>query len=139
MSDQLELDCGEASMADMLTHADELPQPAKWAVTLAEMVDVLSDDNGRHYSLAPTEALAHAQRAVLILAEHFGARPLYLPRGDALRIALRDRGIFLEWNGRNKDALATRHGLSTRSIERIYVEQRALQIRRRQGRLFDVK
>lgn len=135
--EQIELDCGEVSVADMLAHADEAPPRAKWAGRVAEMVDVLHDDNVRHHRMAPDEALEHAQRTVLVLAGYFGGRPIYMPRGDALATALRDRAIYIEYHGSNKEQLAARYGLTVRTIERIYVEQRALAVSKRQARLFE--
>jgi Mor family transcriptional regulator len=75
---------------------------------------------------------------VAALAEYLGARPIYLPRGDALKTALLHQSIWHEWDGRSetKWALAKRHKMSVRSIERIIAEQAALHRDRFQGKLF---
>lgn len=107
----------------------------RWPTRLAETVDVLVADWERS-GLDRAEAIARAQRTVLVIAEHQGGRSLYWPRGDRLHQALRDRQIYLLHSGRNTHELADRFGVTVRTIERIYAEQRALQIRKRQGRLF---
>ena len=113
------------------------PLDDKWPQRLAEWVDVLAADAERR-GAGIDEAIRSAQRAVLLIANHEGGRQVYLPRGEALRLALRDREIFLRSSacgGRNKDALAREHGLSTRAIEVINARQYQLGIARRQGRL----
>jgi Mor family transcriptional regulator len=117
------------------SNLDHAPLDDKWPQLLAEAVDVLHVDNLRR-GMSEGTAIAEAQRAVLVLANHQGGRAIYWPRGDALHIALRDREIYLLWQGgRNKETLARRFGLTYRSVERIYAEQYRLGIKRRQTQL----
>lgn len=143
---QTEMDLGAVDVEALLAgqnaenHDGDL-LAEKWPKTLAEAVDVLYADNVRR-GMEDAAAIAEAQRAVLVLANHLGGRPVYWPRGDALRIALRDREIYLraeKVGGRNKEELAREHNLIVRSIEKIIAEQYALGIRRRQGQLFSSK
>lgn len=141
MSEQGELDVGEIDVVALLASPPPEGDPLddKWPQTLAESVDVLFADNLRR-GMADDAAIADAQRAVLVLANHIGGRSVYWPRGDALRTALRDREIFLRANrcgGKNKDQLAAEYGLVVRTIERIIAEQYRLGIKRRQGQLFN--
>ena len=107
----------------------------KWPAMLATIVDVLTA-MWRRDGVDLDEAIPRAQRSALEIAEHQGGRPLYLPRGDRLRQALRDRHIYLLHRGNNVELLADRFGLTVRHIQRIYAEQRAIQIAKRQRRLF---
>lgn len=106
-----------------------------WPSMLAELVDVLRA-TFRRMGRSDAEAIAEAQIAALAIGEYIGGRQFYLPRGDRLREALRDRVIFLEYTGRNKAALAARYRLTERRIEQIYAEQRAIHVRRIQPELF---
>ena len=107
----------------------------RWPSILAETVDVLVADWERS-GVDREEAIARAQRTVLLIADYLGGKSVYWPRGDRLQQALRDRQIYLLHNGRNTHELADRFGLTVRTVERVYAEQRALQVRKRQGRLF---
>lgn len=132
MSEQqaLPMDDPEGAWKGVVDLPDE-----KWPSSLATIVDVLTamwEREGKGLD----DAIRHAQQAALAIAEHQGGRPVYLPRGDRLRQALRDRHIYLLHRGNNADALAERFGLTLRHIQRIYAEQRAIQIAQRQPRLF---
>ena len=138
--EQTEMDLGAVDVDAVLIGQSSVDLDAesltdKWPKTLAEAVDVLYAENVRR-GMDDSTAISEAQRAVLVLANHQGGRPIYWPRGDALRIALRDRAIYLRWNGRNKEQLAREYGLIVRTVEKIYAEQYRLGIRRRQGQLF---
>lgn len=138
MSEQGELDVGDLSAAELMAREDidvELPRE-KWGAVLAEMVDVLTAAALRR-GLDEEQALEHAQQNVLVLAQHFGGRPLYLPRGESLRVALRDRLIYHLDKGNNTEALAKRFDLTVRQIQIIRATQRALHLRKVQGRLFE--
>lgn len=109
-----------------------------WPTVLAEIVDVLRAlflKRGRDES----QAIADAQHAAQALGEYLGARQIYLPRGDRLKEWLRDRALYLEYNGRNKAELAQRYKLSERRIEQIAAEQRAVYIRRIQPDMFPLE
>lgn len=106
-----------------------------WPSMLAELVDVLRA-SFRRRGRGEAEAIAEAQHAALAIGEYLGGRQIYLPRGDRLKEWLRDRAIYLEYNGSNKDELARRNGISDRRIEQIAAEQRAVYIRKIQPDLF---
>lgn len=108
-----------------------------WPSMLAELVDVLRASFQRR-GRSELEAIAEAQQAALAIGEYLGGRQIYLPRGGRLKEWLRDRAIYLEYNGNNKDELARRHGLTDRRIEQIAAEQRAVYIRKIQPDLFGV-
>lgn len=137
MVEQTELErMGDVDDAEALAHMDVDAPADKWPAKLAEWVDVLARDAMRS-GADPDQAVISAKRTVMLLANHQGGRPFYLPRGDALHLALRDRQIYLLHNGTNGEELADRFGLTLRHVQRIYAEQRALHVRRRQRQLFD--
>jgi Mor family transcriptional regulator len=106
-----------------------------WPSNLAELVDVLRTlflKRGRDEH----QAIADAQHAAQAIGEYLGGRNFYLPHGDRLRTWLRDRALYLEYNGRNKAELARRYKVTERRIEQIAAEQRAVYIRRIQPDMF---
>lgn len=107
----------------------------KWAGTLAEYFEVLMTTL-RKRGRSADDALGDAAECVIALGQYCGGRQRYLPKGDRLREAVRDRMIWLEWRGNNRDALADKYQLSTRRIEQIVAEQRAIHVRRIQPQLF---
>lgn len=114
--------------------AIEAPDDA-WPSLLAEMVAVL-EGSFRRSGLDEGTALQLAQRAAIDTGRHFGGRPFYLPKGDRLVEAVRDRIIWRRHNGHNKFELAREYGLTPRRVEQILAEQRAIHVRRIQPELF---
>ena len=109
---------------------------SKWAPLLADMVRVLEALHRRN-GATEEEAFRLASQSVLAFAEYFGGRVVYLPRGDRLKIALRDAEIYRRFLGsRNVDKLADEYGLTTIHLYKIAREQRALHLRKLQGQLF---
>lgn len=121
---------------DWLERFDAKGIADRWPRTLAEFVDVLTAEFLRR-GLEPDQALDWAQAAVGALGQHLGGRPIYLPRGDRLATALRDRTIWCAFPRRSIEQLADQHGLTTRRIEQVLAEQRAIFVRRIQPGLFD--
>lgn len=133
MSGQAEFPLGEGDG----TRVDIKAPAEAWPSMLAELVDVLRASFQRR-GRGELEAIAEAQQAALAIGEYLGGRQIYLPRGDRLKEWLRDRALYLEFNGRNKAELARRHGITERRVEQIAAEQRAVYIRRIQPDLFGV-
>lgn len=112
---------------------DDVPEE-RWAQTLVHMVQV-TEACLRRSRVQEPEAVARA--VVLELANYFGARQWYLPRGDRLRIALRDAEIYRRAKRGNIEALALEYGLNVIQVYRIVRQQKALHIAKIQGRLFE--
>ncbi|MEI7036458.1 Mor transcription activator family protein [Fulvimonas yonginensis] len=129
MGDMFETAPVDATLAGIEAPSDN------WPSMLAELVDVLRATFQRR-GRSEAEAITEAQQAAMAIGEYLGGRQVYLPRGDRLRDWLRDRTIYLEYNGRNKALLAQRHGITERRVEQIAAEQRAIHIRRIQPELF---
>lgn len=108
----------------------------RWPSTLAELVDVLRTVAMRR-GRSESEAIAEAQQGALAIGEYLGGRQIYLPSGESLKNALRDRRLYLEYKGpANKGELAQRYDITERRVEQIAAEQRAIHIRKMQKQLF---
>lgn len=126
------------SLGQLVDRLDQIPVTeltAKWPKALAELVDVLACELGRG-GMAPDIARAQARKLALVQAHYMGGRAYYIPTGDHLKAALRDRAIWDEFNGRNIDLLARKHGLSVPQIYAVVAEQRQLSRSRSQLDMF---
>lgn len=126
------------SLGQLVDRLDQIPASeltAKWPKALAELVDVLACELVRG-GMEPDLAKAQARKLALVQAHYMGGRAYYLPTGEHLKAALRDRAIWDEFNGQNIDALARKHGLSVPQTYAVVAEQRELNRRRHQLDLF---
>ncbi len=119
--------------------ADGPPGPsteASWPQVLAEMMEVLRASH-RALGCEDARAIELAEAGVMALGQHMGGRPYYLPKGDRLQSAARNRRIFLEWRGNNEDEIMQRFEIgSLRRLQQIIAEQSAIHLRRVQPDLF---
>jgi Mor family transcriptional regulator len=118
-----------------LIERDDGVDESQWAPLLADMVRVIEADKVRR-GVAQADAFADARNTVLVIAEYFGGRQAYLPKGDRLKTALRDAEIWRKFTGKNARELAAEHGVSEIHMYAILKRQRALHTRKLQGRLF---
>ena len=88
-----------------------------WPPLLNELVDVLESYFRR--TRCSTDSRSDAEAIIAVIAEHFGGRQIYLPRGDRLRRALRNVRIRAEFDGRNVPDLARRYHMSEMQIRAI--------------------
>ncbi len=127
-----------ASLGQLVDRLDQVPASeltAKWPKALSELVDVLACELARG-GMVPEQAKAQARKLALVQAHYMGGRAYYIPTGDHLKAALRDRAIWDEFNGRNIDQLARKHSLSVPQTYAVVAEQRELTRRRNQPDLF---
>lgn len=114
----------------------DLPEKNRWPERLAELYDVMFAYN-RKLKMGDEEAARDAEARTILVAEYQGGAALYLPRGDELRRAVRDRRIYRVANRRNIEAIAREAGLTPKAVYEILKRERARQIRKLQGRLFE--
>ena len=114
---------------------DGVPQ-ASWAQGLVQLIEVQEAAFVR-LGFDKVEAFKFARAGVMAMAEFFGGRQVYLPRGDNLLAALRDAEIYRRAHRGNIGALAAEHGITDRHVWRICHQQRRLYLDKMQGRLFD--
>ncbi|HHQ4569606.1 TPA: Mor transcription activator family protein [Aeromonas veronii] len=127
-----------ASLGQLVDRLDQIPASeltAKWPKALSELVDVFACELIRG-GMEPDLAKAQARKLALVQAHYMGGRAYYIPTGEHLKAALRDRAIWDEFNGRNIDQLARKHGLSVPQTYAVVAEQRELTRRRNQFALF---
>lgn len=122
-------------LVDRLDHIPTTELTAKWPKALSELVDVLACELVRG-GMEPDMAKAQARKLALVQAHYMGGRAYYIPTGDHLKAALRDRAIWDEFNGRNIDQLARKHGLSVPQTYAVVAEQRQLSRSRSQLDMF---
>lgn len=89
----------------------------------------------RQYKLSESVAIKQAQDSVIAIARHFGGRAVYLPIGKKLELALRDKNIWLNYNGRNVHELVRKYHLSHQQIYNVIEKQRAVGLAKRQPTL----
>ncbi|MGY3855520.1 Mor transcription activator family protein [Aeromonas aquatilis] len=126
------------SLGQLVDRLDQIPASeltAKWPKALSELVDVLACELVRG-GMAQEQAKAQARKLALVQAHYMGGRAYYIPTGDHLKAALRDRAIWDEFNGRNIDHLARKHGLSVPQTYAVVAEQRQLSRSRSQLDMF---
>ncbi len=117
---------------------DEPEMRALWPQALVDMLDVIAASLARELG-DQEQARRLAALAIRELAHYFGGRMTYLPRGDRLERALRDKAIWDAHDGRRTSVLelAARYRLTEQQIYAILREQRALHVRRVQPGLFE--
>lgn len=108
---------------------------SKWALLLADLLRVFEALFKRR-GMDDRTAFDLARETALTEAEYFGGRQWYLPKGERLRLALRDAEIWRRFNGRNVPELAREYDVSTIHLYAILRKQRALNQTKLQGRLF---
>lgn len=126
------------SLGQLVDRLDQIPAAeltAKWPKALAELVDVLACELGRN-GMAADKALAQARKLALVQAHYMGGRAYYIPTGDHLKAALRDRAIWDEFNGRNIEQLSRKYNLSVPQIYTVIATQRRIQREKQQLSMF---
>lgn len=114
---------------------DALSDISRWPQRLRELFDIEYRYSLR--SMPEAQAAADAAARTLLIADYLGGSALYLPRGDALRKAVRDATIYARFSrASNMDALAREFGVTTPHLYEIVAREKARHIAKRQGRLF---
>ena len=121
---------------DLIEHAgDALTDRSRWPARLQELFDI-----EYRYSLRTLSDDAAAQDAAartFLIADYVGGSALYVPRGDALRLAVRNAEIYARYRGTaNHSALAREYGVTEPHLYEIVAAEKKRQIAKRQGRLF---
>ncbi|MDN3524333.1 Mor transcription activator family protein [Halomonas sabkhae] len=134
MSDD-NLDLGFDIPDDALARMQDPEILRKWPQGLSDMLTVIHAALRRAGDDDDT-ARDRAFRAVRALAHYGGGRSLYVPQGQQLERALRDREIWERFDGSNVSELAAWTKLTEAQIYSILAEQRKLARDRLQPGLF---
>lgn len=121
----------------VIEHAADMPERHRWPALLRELVDVMMAYNERVLQMTPYQAADDAVERVVLIAEYLGGRFVYLPRGDVLRTAAREAVIYRLSDSKSPAEIARQFGLSEVNVYRVIAKQKALAVKRMQGRLFD--
>ncbi|SNT07307.1 Mor transcription activator family protein [Pseudomonas segetis] len=127
---------GDEMPTDALEHMQDPEIRSKWPQALADMVEVIE---AAHRRAGDDEATARKRALVTVraLSRLAGGRLIYVPKGDALDRALRDRDIWQRHGGQNTvETLASDYDLTVTRVYSILAEQRALHRKRSQPSLF---
>lgn len=108
-----------------------------WEGSLGEMLDITAAALAR-VGERSDRARDLAAAAISALASAMGGRVFYLPKGDRLKAALRDRAMWSAYDGKPEtvERLAKQHGVTVISAYRILARQRELHRRKTQPGLF---
>ena len=122
-------------LADRLDQIPTAELKAKWPQSLADLVGVMECELKREGVNAPGET---SRKLAVVLAHYLGGRAYYIPTGEKLLAALRDREIFERWyTNETMDSIATHYKLSHPQLYAIIAEQRKLHRKLNQPDLFD--
>jgi Mor family transcriptional regulator len=119
----------------LLDQAAHLPED-RWAPQLAELLAFVEALFKRR-RMTPEAAFELACEVVIELAQAFGGRNMYLPRGDRLQVALRDAALWRRYSGRPEqvEQFADELGVTTIHVYALLAKQRKLHVGRLQGSL----
>lgn len=140
MSEEQQDILGDSSFsADLLDHLSDIPEAVqkKWPRDLSALVDIYSAALLRlGYGEIEARKISHT-----LLAEqsmYCGGRYFYLPKGDALKKAIRDIDLHRDNSERGiqPDDLARKYKISLTHVYRIMKEQQAYYRKRIQTELF---
>jgi len=109
---------------------------SKWAPMLANTLAVL-ESLYRRRGMDESTAFLLARDSTMELAEYLGGRVNYFPRGDRLKLALRDAEIFRRARRGNIQQLADEYDVTDIQIYRIIRDQHRLHISKVQRPLFE--
>jgi Mor family transcriptional regulator len=119
-SDQLDANKVLANMQDPTVLA-------RWEGSLKEMVEIA--EAKLLAVLKPTSTAPElARHVVFAICSTMGGGVIYLPRGDALKRAMRDASIYRDWKESNIQPadLVRKYSLANQTIYDIIAKQRAL-------------
>ena len=127
----------KADVADLLSHmGDTIPDAGEWPKRLHDLFEVVEAALKRREKADEHRRLL-ARDVAMAIGEYLGGRQFYIPSGDSLRLAIRDREIYHAAKRGNVEQLAQAHDLHVVHVYRILREQHALHLRKIQGRLFE--
>jgi|LNFM01.1.fsa_nt_gb Mor family transcriptional regulator len=121
---------------DLIERGGEaLAETSRWPQRLQELFDIELRYSRR--SMDEKSASADAGARTILIADYLGGSSIYLPRGDALRQAVRDAIIYARYKGQaNHDELAREFGMTSIHLYEVIAREKRRQLKRRQGRLF---
>lgn len=129
-------DMNDLNPKQLLAHMQDPEVLSRWEGSILEMVE-LTEIALRGKLGDSIDVSDLARHVVLALCETMGGSVMYLPRGSALKRAMRDAAIYHDWRENNisPTALVRKYRLASQTIYEIIARQRALH-RKREPDLF---
>lgn len=118
-----------ADAATLIEHLDAegMPPEFRWPKTLAKLYDVADATAARRTRVSEVERYDLVRDLVIAIATYLGGRMVYLPTGDTLRLAIRDRQLWARYlHGATPDELMSECGLNQRQLYDVLAQQRKL-------------
>jgi len=111
----------------VLAHMQDPAVLLRWEGTLKEMVEI-AEAELRAKLGERTDVPEIARFVVFAICDVMGGSVVYLPRGEALKKAMRDASIFRDWRDNNiqPSDLVRKYRLASPTIYDIIARQRAL-------------
>ena len=100
---------------------------SRWEGSLREMVEIA--ESKLEVEMGPKSTAPElARHVVFAICSSMGGSVIYLPRGDALKRAMRDAEIYRDWvdNGIEIHAMVRKYNLANQTVYDIIRRQRAL-------------
>lgn len=121
----------------VLAHMEDPTVMPRWEGTIKEMVEIAEAELKVRLPDKPDDVPEIARSVVFAICDTMGGAVFYLPRGDALKKAMRNAAIFRDWHDRNAQPseLVRKYKLASPTIYEIIARQRALH-RRNEPDLF---
>lgn len=112
----------------VLAHMEDPTVSARWEGSLKEMVELAELELLKKLPEKPEAAPEIARAVVFSICSTMGGSVIYLPRGEALKRAMRDAEIYREWldAGAQPHTLVRKYRLSSAIIYGIIKRQRSL-------------
>jgi Mor family transcriptional regulator len=107
----------------------------KWPELLVQLLDC-ARATALRMGLAEEQAEQFAYELIRDQANQIGGMQIYIPKGEVLDRAIRDREIYQQAGRTSPEELAQRYKLSMKQIWEIQRTQRQLHIKQTQGSLF---
>ena len=125
---------------DILANLDNdvLHQKNYWPGDLVELAEVIRSQLRRD-GVDDESIYRQMDRVLLAMSFLCGGRNYYLPKGDRIKNALRDKQVYDAFNGHNVRELSSRFKLSEVKIYNVIREQRQLHRDRVQPNLFPLE
>ncbi|KEQ19186.1 Mor transcription activator family protein [Endozoicomonas numazuensis] len=122
---------------DILGHLDDeaLHQKHLWPGDLVELAEVIRAQLLRE-EVKDDALYLQMERVLLAMSFLCGGRNYYLPKGERIKKALRDKRIYDEFDGKNIRGLSNHYKLSEQKVYEVVREQRQLHKNRIQHNLF---
>lgn len=120
-------DSDKLDPAKVLAHMQDPAVLTRWEGTLREMVEIAEAKLNTEMADGVTSAEL-ARHVVFAICDTLGGSVIYLPRGEALKKAMRDAAIFQDWRekGIQPVDLVRKYRLANQTLYAIISRQRAL-------------